>query len=170
VIDLVCCRSFIRGDFTGLYHDRSKHLIVNVEVVVREAAALRCQDPVVGVFGRILRHADAEGRSLFHALENEIDSIGALLAHAAQPGQDLILFADTFLVTDRVKALEGQERLTLKAVAKRFTRRARARLVLGMSSVKWFFVRAVWPAGNSPCRIERKPSSRSRTIGKPATR
>src|SRR5262249_48286829 len=55
------------------------------------------QDPVVGVFGRILRHADPEARSLFHALENEIDSIGALLAHSAQPGQDLILFADTFL-------------------------------------------------------------------------
>jgi hypothetical protein len=52
---------------------------------------------VVGVFCRILRHADAEGWPLFHALENEIDSIGALLAHAAQPGQDLILFADTFL-------------------------------------------------------------------------
>ena len=64
---------------------------------MREAAALMRQDPVVGVFCRILRHADPEGRSLFHALENEIDSIGALLAHSAQPGQDLILFADTFL-------------------------------------------------------------------------
>src|SRR6201993_218905 len=55
------------------------------------------QDPVGGVFCRILRHADPEARSLFHALENEIDSIGALLAHSAQPEQDLILFADTFL-------------------------------------------------------------------------
>jgi hypothetical protein len=64
---------------------------------VREAAALMRQDAVVGVSCRILRHADAEGRSLFHALENEIDSIGALLAHPTQPGQDLILFADTFL-------------------------------------------------------------------------
>jgi hypothetical protein len=36
---------------------------------VREAAALRCQDPVVGVLGRILRHADPEGGPLFHALE-----------------------------------------------------------------------------------------------------
>ena len=79
------------------HHDGSKHLIVNVEVVVREAAALMRQDPVVGVFGRILRHADPEGWPLFHALENEIDAIGALLAHSAQPGQDLILFADTFL-------------------------------------------------------------------------
>ena len=34
---------------------------------------------------------------MFHALENEIDSIGALLAHSAQPGQDVILFADAFL-------------------------------------------------------------------------
>jgi hypothetical protein len=45
----------------------------------------------------MLRHADPEGRSLFHALENEIDSIGTLLAHPAQPRQDVILFADTFL-------------------------------------------------------------------------
>jgi hypothetical protein len=51
------------------HHDRSKYLIVNVEIVVREAAALMRQDPVVGVFCRILRHADPEGRPLFHALE-----------------------------------------------------------------------------------------------------
>src|SRR5690348_18149713 len=55
------------------------------------------QDSVVGVFGRILRHADPEGGPLFHALENEIDAMGALLAHPAQPGQDVILFADPFL-------------------------------------------------------------------------
>src|SRR5262249_27292692 len=59
--------------------------------------ALMRQDPVVGVFGRILRHTDPEGRPLIHALKNEIDSKGAFLAHSAQPGQDLILFADTFL-------------------------------------------------------------------------
>jgi len=51
---------------------------------------------VVGVLGRILGHADPEGGPLFHALENEIDSVGALLAHSAQPGQDIILFTDTF--------------------------------------------------------------------------
>lgn len=79
------------------HHDRSKHFIVNVEVVVREAAALRRQDAVVGVFGRILRHADPEGRPLFHALEKEIDAMGPLLAHPAQPGQDVIRFADPFL-------------------------------------------------------------------------
>src|ERR1700730_17408711 len=55
------------------------------------------QDPVVGILGRKLRHADAEGGPLFHALENEIDSVGALLAHPAQPWQDIILFADTSL-------------------------------------------------------------------------
>ena len=63
---------------------------------MREAAALRRQDPVVGVLGRILGHADPEGGPLFHALENEINSVGALLAHSAQPGQDIILFTDTF--------------------------------------------------------------------------
>ena len=55
------------------------------------------QDPVVGILGRIFRHADAEGGPLFHALENEIDSVGASLPHPAQPRQDVILFADTFL-------------------------------------------------------------------------
>ena len=54
------------------------------------------QDPVVGILGRILRQADAEAGPLFHALENEIDSVGALLAHSAQPGQNIILFTDTF--------------------------------------------------------------------------
>ena len=70
-----------KGKNDGHAHDdRSKHFIVNVEVVVREAAALMRQDPVVGVLGRILGEADPEGGPLFHALENEIDSIGALLA------------------------------------------------------------------------------------------
>jgi hypothetical protein len=64
---------------------------------VGEAATLRRQDPVVGVFGRVLRHADPEGGPGFHALENEIDAVGTLLAHPAQPGQDVILFADPFL-------------------------------------------------------------------------
>ena len=52
---------------------------------------------MVGVFGRILRHADPEGGPWFHALENEIDAMGPLLAHPVQPGQDVILFADIFL-------------------------------------------------------------------------
>ena len=62
-----------------------------------EAAALMRQDPMVGVFCRILRHADPKGRPLFHALEDEIDSVGPLLADSAQPGQDVIVFANTFL-------------------------------------------------------------------------
>ena len=35
--------------------------------------------------------------ALFHALEDEIDAIAAGPLHAAQPGPDVILFADTFL-------------------------------------------------------------------------
>ena len=64
---------------------------------MREAAALMRQYPMVGVLGRIFRHAYPEGGPLFHALENEIDSVGAILAHRAQPGQDIILFPDAFL-------------------------------------------------------------------------
>jgi hypothetical protein len=33
---------------------------------------------------------------LFHALENEIDPVGVLLAHSAQPGQNILLFTRIF--------------------------------------------------------------------------
>ena len=64
-----------------------------VEVVVREAAPLVGQDAIVGVLGRVLGHSDAEGRPLFHALEDEVDAVGVPLLHAAQRGQHVILFA-----------------------------------------------------------------------------
>ena len=54
------------------------------------------QDPVVGILGGILRHADPEAGALFHAFENKIDPVGVLLAHSAQPGQNILLFTDTF--------------------------------------------------------------------------
>src|SRR5262249_56171426 len=73
--------------------DWTEDRIADVEVVMREAAALRRQDPVIWIFGRVFRHADAKGRALLHALEDEIDAIGAPLRHAALPGQDMIFLA-----------------------------------------------------------------------------
>src|SRR4051794_11998918 len=67
------------------------------EVVVREAAALAGKDAVVRVLGGIFWHADAEGRPLLHALEDEVDTVGVPLRHAPQPGQDMIFLAHALL-------------------------------------------------------------------------
>src|SRR5262244_198650 len=75
------------------HHDWTEDRIADVEVVMREAAALVRQDPVMWIFGRVFRHGDAKGRALLHALEDEIDAIGAPLRHAALPGQDMIFLA-----------------------------------------------------------------------------
>src|SRR5208337_1286304 len=48
---------------------------------------------VVRVLGRVLRQADAEGRPLLHALEDEVDTVGIALRHAAQPRQHVVLLA-----------------------------------------------------------------------------
>src|SRR5215831_13909369 len=63
-------------------NDRSQHLVANVEVVVGEAAALDCQNTVVGVLGGKLGHGDAEGAALFHAPEDEVDAKGIPPLHA----------------------------------------------------------------------------------------
>jgi len=60
---------------------------------MRETAALRRQDPVIWIFGAVFRHADAKGGALLHALEDKVNTVGALLRHAALPGQDMIFLA-----------------------------------------------------------------------------
>ena len=77
--------------------DRPQDLVTDVEVVVGKAAALVRQDAVVGVLSGILGYADAECAPLFHALEDEVDAVGATLLHAAQCRQNVILFAESFL-------------------------------------------------------------------------
>src|SRR5262244_2779743 len=71
----------------------AEDLIANVEVVVRKAAALVRQDPVIWVFGRVFRHGDAKRGALLHALEDEIDAVGALPGHAALPGDHMVFLA-----------------------------------------------------------------------------
>ena len=56
-----------------------------------EAAALVGDDAVVRVLAGIFRYADAKSRPLLHALEDEIDAVGVLVRHAAQPRQDIVL-------------------------------------------------------------------------------
>jgi hypothetical protein len=74
-----------------------RDLIPDVEVVMREAALLVCQDAVVGVLGGILRQTDPKCPALFHALEYEVDAIGILLQQAVQRRQDVLVFANIFL-------------------------------------------------------------------------
>src|SRR5215469_104701 len=73
------------------HHDWTEDLIADVEVVMREAAALVRQDPVIWIFGRVFRHGDAKGRALLHALEDEIDAVGAPASPCgvARAGHDL---------------------------------------------------------------------------------
>ena len=87
----------VEGEETGHSDDdRSQNLVADVEVVVGEAAALVREDAVVGVLGGILWDADAEGAALFHAFEDEVDTVGPAFFHAAQCGQHVVLLAESF--------------------------------------------------------------------------
>ncbi len=78
----------------GHAHDHGpQNLVPDVEVVVRESALPMCQDAIVGILGRKPWNTDAEGPSLLHAFEDEVDAIDVPLLHAAQCGQNAVLFA-----------------------------------------------------------------------------
>src|SRR5262249_32706808 len=79
------------------HHDWTEDRIADVKIIMREAAALVRQDSVMGIFGRVFRHGDAKGRALLHALEDEIDAVGAPLRDAALPGPDMIFLAHSLL-------------------------------------------------------------------------
>jgi hypothetical protein len=64
---------------------------------VGEAATLASEDAVMRVLGGIFRQADTEARTLLHALEDEIDAVGVLVRHSAQPRQDIVFLADALL-------------------------------------------------------------------------
>jgi len=51
----------------------------------------------MGVLGGIFRHGDAKAGALLHALEDEIDAVGALLRQTALPGQDMVFLAHSLL-------------------------------------------------------------------------
>src|SRR5215467_5043367 len=75
----------------------AEDLIVNVEIVVSEAAARPGDDAVIGILSGIFRHRDAEGRSQFHAFEDEIHAVGIFSHHAALPAENKVLLADALL-------------------------------------------------------------------------
>src|SRR5215472_13317529 len=86
-----------RKERGNAYHHRSEHFIAEVEVIMSEAAALMRENAVVRVGGGIFRHGDAEGRSLLHALEDEVDAVAIGPRHAAKPGQHMVLLAHALL-------------------------------------------------------------------------
>src|SRR5215475_3978868 len=94
-VEVVC--GLERDERAHAHNDRAEHLIVNVKVVVSEAAARPGDDAVIGIPGGIFRHRDAEGRSHFHAFENKIDAVVIFSHHAALPAQDKVLLADALL-------------------------------------------------------------------------
>jgi hypothetical protein len=80
-VELICRLEGEEG--SDAHHHGAENFIEDIEVVVREAASLAGEDAVVWILGRILRHADPEGRPQFHTLEDEIDAIGVPLCHSA---------------------------------------------------------------------------------------
>src|SRR5271166_4227054 len=88
-------RSLERKERRHPQHHRSQGLVANVEVVMREPAALTGEDTVVRIGGRKLRNRGTERVALFHALQNEVDPVPFLALHPAQRGSYIILFANT---------------------------------------------------------------------------
>ena len=91
------------------HHHGAENFIADVEVIVREAAALVGKDAVVRVLGGIFRHADAEGRPLLHAFENEVDAVSVVLRHSTLPGKDMVFLAHALLgPNDRSMMIAGE--------------------------------------------------------------
>jgi hypothetical protein len=91
-------------------HHGTEMLIPNVEVVVHEPAALLRQDAVVRVLGGKLGDSGAECRSLFHALEDEVDAVAIVLLHFLQIREDEVLFPDSLFGPLHGNALLARER------------------------------------------------------------
>ncbi len=78
-------------------HYRAKDFIADVEVVVGEAAAVLVQDAVIGIVGGKFGQDGAKGLALFHALEDEVDTMLVLALQPAEPGADVVFLAYSLL-------------------------------------------------------------------------
>src|SRR5258705_1942439 len=91
------------------HHHRAQGFVAEVEVVVREAAALAGENPVIWILGGIFGGADAKARPLLHALEDEVHAVGVVPGHAALPGQDMVFLAHALLGPfDRQPMIAGE--------------------------------------------------------------
>src|ERR1019366_5762509 len=75
------------------YHHRPQRFVADVEVIVRETAALAGQDAVVGIVGGKAGNRGAESLALLHAFQNEVHTMLPGPFHAAQGGTNIILLA-----------------------------------------------------------------------------
>ena len=75
------------------HHHGPQHLVAEIEVVVGKAAALLSQEAVVRVDSRVLGWGGAEGRPLFHTLQDEVNAVLLSFLHAPQVRAKVILLA-----------------------------------------------------------------------------
>lgn len=78
-------------------HQGSQSRVADIKVVVGEAAAAFAQDLVIRISGGELGLSRAQGGSLLHALEDEIDSIALGSFHAAQQRLDKLFLLNPLL-------------------------------------------------------------------------
>src|SRR5215470_10643241 len=82
----------LKGKEAGHAHDHgAQDGIAQIEVVMREAAALPGEDTIVRVRGGVLGSRGAEGRALLHALQNEINAVLVPVLHTTQGELKIVL-------------------------------------------------------------------------------
>ena len=91
-------------------HDGSQSGVANIEVVVGQAAAAFAQDLVIRIGAGELGLSRAQGGSLLHALEDEVDPVALGSFHAAQQRLDKL-----FLFNALLSPLDGNVMVSGKA-------------------------------------------------------
>ena len=96
-------------------HQGSQSWVADIKVVVGEAAAAFAQDLVIRISGGELGLSRAQGGSLLHALEDEVDPIALGSFHAAQQRLDKL-----FLFNALLCPLDGNVMVSGKAFYQRW--------------------------------------------------
>src|SRR3954449_10728255 len=105
-----------RKETCHAHNDRAQNLIPDIEIVMRKAAALVRQDAVVGVFRRELRHADTKGPALFHAFEDEVQSIRILLLQTPRASHRMAFLSRSILkIPIQASLWNGKADIEMKA-------------------------------------------------------
>ena len=78
-------------------HQGSQSRVADIKVVVGKPAAAFAQDLVIRISGGELGLSRAQGGSLLHALEDEVDPIALGSFHAAQPRLDKLFLFNALL-------------------------------------------------------------------------
>src|SRR5262247_1063943 len=88
----------VKGQKGGYpHHHRSQQLVSDIEVVVGKADSFLAHNSVVGVCSWKLGLVGAKASTVFHALEDEIDTVKLFLLHAVQERLDKLFLAHSLL-------------------------------------------------------------------------